>query len=58
MVGGGFAQNAGDLMGPARRFEGIGDSVQHKPVKTLLVEEGLLPPEEGYAGKSTKVGSA
>ncbi|CAJ1395640.1 unnamed protein product [Effrenium voratum] len=25
----------------------IGDSVQHKPVKTLLVEEGLLPPEEG-----------
>ena len=26
--------------------QGIGDSVQHKPVKMLLIEEGLLAPEE------------
>ena len=29
---------------------GIGDSVQHKPVKTLLIEEGLMAPEEERTG--------
>lgn len=28
----------------------IGDSVQHKPVKTLLIEEGLMAPEEERTG--------
>ena len=29
---------------------GIGDSVQHKPVKTLLIEEGLMAAEEERTG--------
>eukprot|EP00438_Fugacium_kawagutii_P021826 Skav232617 [mRNA] locus=scaffold1260:12482:32717:+ [translate_table: standard] len=27
-------------------LKGIGDSVQHKPIKTFLMEEGLLPSED------------
>ena len=37
----------------SRGFEsrrGFGDPVQHKPVKTLLIEEGLMAPEEERTG--------